>query len=67
MTGWLFELGAARVFLTIQSDNAASAAVTRRAGSTHEGTLRSDGIWQGERQDVECSRCCLVWTAREAT
>ena len=33
MTGWLFELGAARVFLTIQSENAASAAVARRAGS----------------------------------
>lgn len=53
MTGWLFELGAARVFLTIQSDNAASAAVARRAGFTHEGTLRADGVWQGQRKDVD--------------
>ena len=31
MTGWLFGLGAARVFLTIESGNAASVAVARRA------------------------------------
>jgi RimJ/RimL family protein N-acetyltransferase len=53
MTGWLFELGAARVFLTIQSENAASAAVARRAGFTHEGTLRADGVWRGQRKDVD--------------
>ena len=53
MTGWLFDLGAARVFLTIQSDNAASAAVARRAGFTYEGTLRADGVWQGQRKDVD--------------
>lgn len=53
MTGWLFDLGAARVFLTIQSENAASAAVARRAGFTYEGTLRSYGVWQGRRQDVD--------------
>ena len=53
MTGWLFDLGAARVFLTIQSENAASAAVARRAGFTYEGTLRSYGVWQGQRQDVD--------------
>lgn len=53
MTGWLFELGAARVFLTIQSENAASAAVARRAGFTYEGTLRAYGVWQGRRQDVD--------------
>ena len=46
-TGWLFELGAARVFLTIQSGNAPSAAVARRAGFTFEGTLRAAGVWQG--------------------
>ena len=34
MTSWLFERGAARVFVTIESDNAASAAVARRAGFT---------------------------------
>lgn len=53
MTSWLFELGAARVFLTIQSENAASAAVARRAGFTYEGTLRSYGVWRGQRKDVE--------------
>ncbi len=53
MTGWLFGLGAARVFLTIQSENAASAAVANRAGFTYEGTLRSYGAWRGRRQDVD--------------
>ena len=53
MTSWLFELGAARVFLTIQSDNAASAAVARRSGFTYEGTLRADDVWQGQRKDVD--------------
>ena len=53
MTTWLFELGAARVFLTIQSENVASAAVARRAGFTFEGTLRSYGLWQGQRKDVD--------------
>jgi RimJ/RimL family protein N-acetyltransferase len=53
MTGWLFKLGAARVFLTIVSDNAASIAVARRAGFTYEGTLRAYGVWQGRRRDVD--------------
>lgn len=53
MTAWLFEFGAARVFLTIQSENAASAAVARRAGFSFEGTLRADGVWQGQRKDVD--------------
>ncbi len=53
MTGWLLELGAARVFVTIQADNAASAAVARRAGFTHEGTLRASDVWQGQRKDVD--------------
>jgi RimJ/RimL family protein N-acetyltransferase len=53
MTGWLFTLGAARVFLTIASENAASAAVARRAGFTYEGTLRDYGVWQDRRQDVD--------------
>ncbi len=52
MTGWLFKLGAARVFLTIHSENAASAAVALRAGFTYEGTLRSEGVWAGQRKDV---------------
>lgn len=53
MTGWLFKLGAARVFLTIESQNAASAAVAGRAGFAYEGTLRSYGVWQDRRQDVD--------------
>ncbi len=53
MTTWLFELGAARVFLTIQSENTASAAVARRAGFTFEGTLRDYGVWRGQRKDVD--------------
>ena len=53
MTGWLFERGAARVFLTIDSENAASAAVARRAGFTYEGTLRAHDLWQGQRKDVD--------------
>jgi RimJ/RimL family protein N-acetyltransferase len=53
MTSWLFELGAARVFLTVVSENADSAAVARRAGFAFEGTLRSHGVWQGTRHDID--------------
>jgi RimJ/RimL family protein N-acetyltransferase len=53
MTGWLFELGAARVVLTIHSENAASAAVALRAGFTYEGTHRAHGVWAGQRKDVD--------------
>jgi RimJ/RimL family protein N-acetyltransferase len=53
MTRWLFELGAARVFLTIHSDNSASAAVALRAGFTYEGTLRDYDVWAGQRKDVD--------------
>jgi RimJ/RimL family protein N-acetyltransferase len=52
MTRWLFELGAARVFLTIVTGNEDSVAVARRAGFAYEGTMRSHGAWQGERCDV---------------
>lgn len=52
MTRWLFELGAARVFLTIVAGNDASVAVALRAGFVHEGTMRAHGAWQGERCDV---------------
>ena len=52
MTTWLIELGAARVFLTIESENTASVAVARRAGFTFEGTLRAYGVWRGQRKDV---------------
>ncbi len=49
LTRWLFELGAARVFLTIVEGNDASVAVARRAGFVQEGTMRSHGVWQGQR------------------
>ena len=52
LTGWLFSLGAARVFLTIVAGNDASVAVARRAGFVYEGTMRSHSIWMGERFDV---------------
>lgn len=52
LTGWLFELGAARVFLTVVAGNEGSAAVARRAGFAYEGTMRSHAVWQGRRHDV---------------
>jgi RimJ/RimL family protein N-acetyltransferase len=52
LTRWLFELGAARVFLTIVAGNEESVAVARRAGFVYEGTMRSHGVWQGRRCDV---------------
>jgi RimJ/RimL family protein N-acetyltransferase len=52
LTRWLFELGAARVFLTIDASNAASVKVARRGGFVQEGTMRSHGVWEGERRDV---------------
>ena len=52
LTRWLFELGAARVFLTIVAGNEESVAVARRAGFVYEGTMRSYGVWQGQRCDV---------------
>jgi RimJ/RimL family protein N-acetyltransferase len=52
LTSWLFELGAARVFLTVVAGNEGSAAVARRAGFVYEGTMRSHAVWQGQRCDV---------------
>jgi len=52
LTRWLFELGAARVFLTIVAENEASVAVARRAGFVYEGTMRSHAVWKGRRRDV---------------
>lgn len=52
LTRWLFDLGAARVFLTIVAGNEASVAVASRAGFVYEGTMRARGVWQGERCDV---------------
>lgn len=52
LTRWLFELGAARVFLTIVAGNETSVEVARRAGFVYEGTMRSYGVWQDQRCDV---------------
>ena len=52
LTRWLFERGAARVFLTVVAGNLSSVAVARRAGFEHEGTMRDYGIWQAQRCDV---------------
>jgi RimJ/RimL family protein N-acetyltransferase len=52
LTRWLFELGAARVFLTVVAGNEGSVAVARRAGFVYEGTMRSHSVWQGRRYDV---------------
>jgi len=65
MTRWLFELGAARVFMTIVAGNDASAAVARRAGFVYEGTMRAHGVWQGQRCDVMWFAALpLEWTMR---
>jgi RimJ/RimL family protein N-acetyltransferase len=52
LTRWLFDLGAARVFLTVVAGNDGSVAVARRAGFVCEGRMRSHSVWQGERCDV---------------
>jgi RimJ/RimL family protein N-acetyltransferase len=52
LTRWLFDVGAARVFLTIVAGNEGSVAVARRAGFVYEGTMRAHGVWQGKRCDV---------------
>jgi RimJ/RimL family protein N-acetyltransferase len=67
LTRWLFELGAARVFLTIVAGNDTSVAVARHAGFVYEGTMRSHGVWQDERCDVMWFAALpREWTAREA-
>ena len=65
LTRWLFELGAARVLLTIVAENEESVAVARRAGFVYEGTMRSHGVWQGRRCDVMWFAALpLEWTMR---
>ena len=65
LTRWLFELGAARVFLTTVAGNQKSVEVARRAGSVYEGTMRSHGVWQAERCDVMWFAALpLEWTVR---
>lgn len=66
LTRWLFELGAARAVLTVEADNEASAAVARRAGFLHEGTMRAHSVWLGERIDVMWFAALPhEWTTRE--
>ena len=65
LTRWLFELGAARVFLTIVAGNEESVAVAHRAGFVYEGTMRSHGVWLGQRCDVMWFAALpLEWTMR---
>ena len=65
LTRWLFGLRAARVFLTIVAGNDDSVAVARRAGFVYEGTMRSHGVWQGQRCDVMWFAALpLEWTMR---
>ena len=65
LTRWLFELGAARVFLTIVAGNEDSVAVAHRAGFVYEGTMRSHGVWLGQRCDVMWFAALpLEWTMR---
>jgi RimJ/RimL family protein N-acetyltransferase len=52
LTRWLFDMGAARAFLTIVAGNEDSVAVARRAGFGYEGTMRAHSVWQGKRYDV---------------
>ncbi|HEX3786237.1 MAG TPA: GNAT family protein [Pseudonocardiaceae bacterium] len=52
LTRWLFDVGAARVFLTVVAGNEGSVAVARRAGFVYEGTMRAHSVWQGQRYDV---------------
>ncbi|MGH2634065.1 MAG: GNAT family N-acetyltransferase [Tepidiformaceae bacterium] len=65
LTRWLFERGAARAFLTIVAGNQESVAVALRAGFVYEGTMRSHGVWQGQRCDVMWFAALpLEWTWR---
>jgi RimJ/RimL family protein N-acetyltransferase len=67
LTHWLFDMGAARVFLTIVAGNEGSVAVARRAGFVYEGTMRAHSVWQGERYDVMWFAALpLEWPMRQA-
>ena len=54
LTAWAFEeLGALRIQLIIDAENAASRRIAERCGYVHEGTLRSSHLKQGIRIDAE--------------
>jgi RimJ/RimL family protein N-acetyltransferase len=52
LTGWLFDLGARRVFLTVVEDNHASVRVAQRAGFRLEGPTEDHHLWDGRRYGV---------------
>lgn len=63
---WLFDLGAARVFLTVVEGNEGSVAVARRAEFVYEGTMRAHSVWQGDRYDVMWFAALpLEWSMRQ--
>lgn len=67
LTRWLFDVGAARVVLTIIVGNAGSVAVARRAGFVHEGTMRAHAVWQNTRCDVMWFAALpLEWAGRRS-
>ena len=54
LTDWAFAtLGALRITLIIDAENAPSRRVAERCGYVHEGTLRSSHLKQGLRIDAE--------------
>ena len=54
LTAWAFDtLGALRITLIIDAENAPSRSVAERCGYVHEGTLRSSHLKQGIRIDAE--------------
>jgi len=66
LTRWLFDVGAARVFLTVVAGNEDSVAVARRAGLVYEGTMRAHSVWQGRRCDVMWFAALpLEWAMRQ--
>lgn len=52
LTTWLFDLGAARVFLTVVEDNQASVRVAQRLGFHLEGATGEQSMWNGQRHEV---------------
>jgi [ribosomal protein S5]-alanine N-acetyltransferase len=53
VTGWAFDsLGFERVELTTTPDNAATLALARKLGFTHEGVMRERNLERGRRVDV---------------
>jgi Acetyltransferase (GNAT) domain len=60
LTRWLFELGAARVFLTIVAGNEGSIAVARRAGFVFEGRCAHTAFGRASAATCCGSRRCRL-------